>query len=130
MLMGYVNYNPNPLGKNVGDCVIRALTLALEQSWQTAYIKLALQGLEMFDMPSANHVCGALLKKSGYVRHALPNECPDCYSIRQFAEDHPIGKFIVATGTHVVTVIDGDYYDSWDSGDEVPLYYFVRESNE
>jgi hypothetical protein len=27
----------------------------------------------------------------------------------------------------VVAVVDGDYYDTWDCGDEVPVYYFERE---
>lgn len=127
--MAYVNYNPNPLGKNVGDCVIRCLTLALPQTWQGAYVQLCVKGLKMFDMPSANHVWGALLKEHGYSRHALPNECPDCYTIREFCQDHPQGHFVVATGTHVVMVINGDYLDSWDSGDETPLYYFERDNN-
>lgn len=124
--MGYVNYNPNPLGKNVGDCVIRALTLALKLSWQGAFVKLAVHGLKMFDMPSANSVWGGLLIKSGFTRHILPNECPECYSIHEFCTDHPKGTYVLATGTHVVTVIDGEYYDTWDSGDEVPVYYFEK----
>jgi hypothetical protein len=33
----------------------------------------------------------------------------------------------VGTGTHVVAVIDGDYYDAWDSGNEVIDRYFTRE---
>ena len=41
--------------------------------------------------------------------------------------DNPEGKYLLATGTHVVTVIDGDYYDTWDSGDEIPIYYFTKE---
>lgn len=127
--MAYVNYNPNPKGNNVGDCVIRALTMALQMNWPAAYVKLALQGLKMADMPSSNHVWGSMLTQNGFKRYALPNECPDCYSVRQFAEDHSIGTYVLATGTHVTTVINGDYYDSWDSGDEVPAYYFEKETS-
>lgn len=122
-------YNPNPKGNNVGDCVIRALTLALGLNWDAAYVKLAMCGLKMCDMPSANHVWGALLMQNGYKRNVLPNECPECYSIRQFAEDHPKGTYVLATGTHVVILKDGTYYDSWDSGDEVPVYYFEKDTS-
>jgi len=125
--MAYRNYNPNPKGNNVGDCVIRALTLALGVNWPDAYIKLALCGLEICDMPSANNVWGELLIKNGYKRYILPNECPSCYSVRDFTKDHPLGKYVLATGTHVIMVIDGDYYDSWDSGDETPIYFFKKE---
>lgn len=27
---------------------------------------------------------------------------------------------------HVVCVQDGYYYDSWDSGNEIPIYYWER----
>ena len=27
---------------------------------------------------------------------------------------------------HVVAVIDGNYYDTWDSGDKIPIYYWYK----
>ena len=35
--MGYINYNPNPARKLVGDCVIRAISKVTEQSWEDTY---------------------------------------------------------------------------------------------
>jgi len=32
--MAYVNYNPNPQGLSVGDCVIRAVSKATGLSWE------------------------------------------------------------------------------------------------
>jgi hypothetical protein len=57
----------------------------------------------------------------------LPNDCPDCYTVEDFCQEHPNGTFVVATHGHVLAVIDGNYYDSWDSGQENPIYYFERE---
>lgn len=37
------------------------------------------------------------------------------------------GTYILALSGHVVTVVDGDWYDTWDSGGEIPIYYWVRE---
>lgn len=124
--MAYIFYNPNPSNKLVGDCVIRALTKALNSDWTKVYVELMVEGIKMSDMPSANSVWGSYLKSKGFERKAIPNECPDCYSIDHFSIDHNIGTYVVATGSHVVTVVDGDYYDTWDSGDEVPMYYFER----
>jgi hypothetical protein len=42
--MGYINYNPNPARKLVGDCVIRAISKVTEQSWEDTYLGLMLQG--------------------------------------------------------------------------------------
>lgn len=123
----FVQVNPNPAGNLVGDCVIRAISILLNKSWDYVYDEIALQGKLMYDMPSSNAVWGAYLHENGYKRYVIPDNCPVCYSIIQFCEDHPYGKYLLATGTHVVTVIDGNYYDTWDSGDEIPIYYFTKE---
>ena len=63
----------------------------------------------------------------GFKRFIIPDTCPDCYTIKSFCSDHPKGEFIAATGSHVVAVVDGDYYDTGDSGNEVPVYYWKKE---
>lgn len=123
----FVFYNPNPRGIKVGDCVIRALTKVLHSSWDEVYAEVMLKGFEMKDMPSSNNVWGSFLRSKGFIRIPIPNTCPDCYSVRQFCEDNRSGEFLLATGEHVVAVIDGNYYDAWDSGDEAPIYYWKKE---
>ena len=122
----YIFYNPNPKGSNIGDCVIRALTKACDMTWDDVYLDLMLLGFVMKDMPSANHVWGTYLMQNGFQRFALPNTCPDCYSVSDFCNDHPKGTYVLATGSHVITIVDGNYYDSWDSGREVPAYLFAK----
>ena len=124
--MSYVYYNPNPLKLSVGDCTVRAISCALNLSWKRTYLSLSIQGFLMYDMPSANRVWGEFLKTKGFKRHQMPDMCPDCYTIKDFCRHNPTGTFILGTGEHVVCVIDGDYYDSWDSGNEIPIYYFQR----
>lgn len=123
--MGFVYYNPNPLNKKIGDCVIRAVAKVTNQTWEDAYIALAVKGFQLGDMPSANSVWGAYLKSIGFKRQTLPNTCPDCYTVSDFCEDYSAGIYVVATDGHVVAAINGDYYDTWDSGNEVPLYYWT-----
>lgn len=120
------SYNANPTGNKVGDCVVRAISTALGQEWHETYTGLCLQGFEMADLPSSNAVWSKYLRKKGFSRFAIPNECPDCYTIEDFCADHPNGVFVVGTGSHAVAVINGDYYDFWNSGGEVPLYYFEK----
>lgn len=121
------NYNPNPKGSRVGDCVIRAVSKALGKEWNDTYLDLCLKGLLMSDMPSANHVWGSYLRDNGYERHILPNDCPDCYTVKDFCDEYNQGTYILALNGHVICVVDGDYYDSWDSGNEVPIYYWREE---
>lgn len=125
--MSWVHYNPNPAKNEVGDCTIRALTLALEETWDNTYLLVSAKAFEMKDMPSSNPVWAAVLRQNGFKRYVIPNECPDCYTIEEFCRDHPRGLYVLATGTHVVTVMDGNYWDTWDSGKKVPIYYFTKE---
>lgn len=62
----FVEYNPNPVGNNVGDCVIRAITKAMGKSWEDTYIDIVVQGFLHSDMPSSNHVWDAYLRDNGF----------------------------------------------------------------
>lgn len=123
----YSFVNPNPKDKKVGDCTVRAIALATDQTWEDVYLDLCLKGYTMCDMPSSNDVWGSYLLDKGWKYHRLQDTCPFCYTIENFCNDNPKGIFIVATGTHVVCVKDGMYHDAWDSGDKVPLFYFSKE---
>ena len=120
----FVELNLNPQHKRKGDCSVRALAAAEDRSWYEIYDELYHIGREMGDMENSNDVIGQFLKERGYIRCSIPNTCPACYTVRDFANDHPEGIYVLGTGSHVVAVINGDYYDSWDSGDEVPVYYW------
>ena len=120
-------FNPSPSGRNVGDCSVRAIAKALNIGWGKAYTLIAASGFTLHDMPSSNAVWGTVLSHSGFERHIIPNTCQDCYTIGDFADDHPHGTYVVGTGSHVVTVIDGVLYDSWDSRNEIPVYYWARK---
>ena len=123
----FIYTNPNPVNNLVGDCVIRAISILTNKDWEYTFMELTTFAYSMYDMPSSNSVWSAYLMSQGYDRYVIPNTCPDCYSVKQFCEEHPHGKYLLATGTHVVTCIDGDYYDTWNSGDEIPIYYFTKE---
>lgn len=122
----YKKFNPNPAGKSVGDCTVRAISAATGKDWYETYTGLSIEGLTMCDMPSADNVWGAYLKKLGYQRQVIPDTCPDCYTVAEFAAEHPAGVYLLALSGHVVCIINGDWYDTWDSGAEVPLYYWER----
>lgn len=92
-------FNNNPAGRNVGDCAVRAISVALS---------------------------GAVLRKHGFIRESLPDSCPDCYSAEDFCMEHPNGIYVLGFGGHVATVVDGCIYDSWDSSHEIPQFVWRR----
>ena len=122
----YIYYNPNPMGKRVGDCSVRAISKALNVSWDDAYIVISEQGYKLGDMPSADYVWGSVLKQHGYTRHIIPNSCPNFYTTEMFCRDHPQGTYVLGFGNHVCTIVDGNIYDSWNSSEQVPVFYWRK----
>lgn len=116
-------YNPNPRRNRVGDCTARAICKATGKTWDEVFVSLCTYGYVEKDYPSANHIWGKYLKVQGFKRYLIEDDL----TVSEFCELHPKGTYILAIDGHVVCVQDGFYYDSWDSGEEIPVYYWVRE---
>ena len=101
-------YNPNPVAVRVGDCAVRAVAKAI--------------GLQMGDMPSSNNVWGAVLRQKGFRRAAI-----DDGTVEDFCNRHPKGIYVLTLDRHVVTVEDGEVYDTWDCRKEEPIYSWSME---
>ena len=122
-------YNPNPNAIRTGDCAVRALAKALDIDWESAYVRLCMNGYAMGTMPDTKEVLSATLRKNGFSRKAIPNECGDCYTAEDFCSDNPEGVYVLGFDTHVATVVDGDLYDVWDSSNEVPVLVWYEKDN-
>ena len=122
----YIYSNPNPLSKVSGDCVIRAISILQNQSWDKTYTDICLLVFSKGLMPSSNSVHQAYMEQHGYDMFPLSHSCPDCITVSEFSKRFPKGKYLLATGDHVVALIDGDYYDIFDSGQEIVAYYFTQ----
>lgn len=120
-------YNPNPVGRMTGDCAVRAISAALGIDWETAHDILCDTSKAMGDMPSADSVWGAVLRQNGFYRKSIPNTCPYCYTAKDFAEDNPVGVYVLGFGGHCAAVVDGIIYDSWNSSREIPVYVWYRK---
>lgn len=126
--MSYAYYQPNPAGRSVGDCTVRALSKALGQTWEQTYVGLALEGFQRGDLPNSDDIWGHYLYDRGFRRHFIPDNGLGAYTVEDFVRDNPQGTFILSMpGRHVVTAVDGRYFDSWESGGECPSYYWIKE---
>lgn len=120
----WVRCNPNPRRKHVSDCVIRALAIALKKRWYDVYDDLYVVGRVEANVSCDNEVWGLYLRMNGFEPFLLPQSCPRCTTIREFTRYYPKGTYVIGTGSHAVAIVDGDYYDSWDSGNEVPSFFW------
>ena len=121
------NNNPvRPEGR-AGDCAVRAISKALDISWEKAYVMLSLNGFLMGNIMSSDQVWGSVLRQHGFVREIIPNTCPDCFTVADFCADNPEGTFVVKSQDHVATVIDGQLFDAWDSSMNIPIYVWRKD---
>ena len=120
----WIRVNPNPRHKHVPDCVVRAICFAYDMGWYQVYDDLCHVGRMEADMPSSDAVWGHYLMARGAKPFLLPKSCPECVTINEFCRRFPRGRYIIGTGSHAVAVINGDYCDSWDSGDEIPSFFW------
>lgn len=123
----WIPYNPNPSNNRVEDCVLRAICAATGANWKDVHVELAALSYELDDVQIGNAVWRAYMLRHGFFLHAIENHCPACYTVGDFADDHPKGVYVLGTGTHAVCVVDGNVLDLFDSRAECPIYYYSKE---
>lgn len=120
----WIEYNSNPIANNAEDCAVRAVALALGIPWDEAFDEIAIMAKNMGVMPHNNAAWGAVLRRHGFKRAIIPNTCPECYTAEDFCNDNPEGVYVLGFGTHTATAINGNLYDTWDSSQELPIYFW------
>ncbi|MDT3386852.1 MAG: hypothetical protein LIR46_03665 [Bacteroidota bacterium] len=120
----WVYANPNPEGLSVPDCVIRAMCIALNKPWEEVSDELYSIARSSHTVTCDDHAWGKYLYMHGARPFTLPEACPTCISVKAFSTIFNTGIYIIGTGHHAVCVIDGNYYDTWDSGNEIPTFFW------
>lgn len=119
-------YNPNPKAKNTGDCAVRALSKALNLDWSKAKLLLDAYSMDESEVETSDLVWGRILAENGFSMKATL--CRNSCDLNGFCRSHPVGVYVVKLPNHVVCVVDGKFYDSWDSGREVPIYIWEENA--
>lgn len=122
----WIYANPNPCRREEPDCVVRAISIATGSAWRAVHDDLCELSREECTMPSVNWLWEKYLRMRGFEKFLLPDECHECVTVRRFCDRYRKGTYIIGTGSHAVAVIDGNHIDSWDSGDEIPTYFFRK----
>ena len=123
----WVYANPNPCRQEEPDCVVQAIAIATDQTWDEVHWDLCVLSHQKCTMPSTNWLWGLYLAQHGFERFLLPESCPECVTVSEFCKRFPDGTYVIGTGSHAVAVVSGNYMDSWDSGDETPTYFYRKK---
>lgn len=128
----YKYYQPNEkdLKDKYGDCTIRAISKALNCSWLEAYdvcvpfereeqCPISCMTLDLY-----KKVFGSL----GFEYHSITvKKGSKRPTVESFSKEHKKGTYICRVANHFVTVVDGDYFDTWDSGDCCLYGYYEKK---
>ena len=103
--------NANSRGNFVNDCVVRAISVAENKSWDKTYEELS---------AIAQHE-GILLDDVNFVEKYLDKRhkrvCHYSKTVGEFIDEFPIGIFLITMRGHITVAIDGVLYDTFDCRD-------------
>lgn len=129
-LFHYYQPNKKDSKDNHDDCVIRGISRVNNLVWTDALSALVTYSLKLWNMPSSREVYGAYLKDHEFEYHGISNKKgtkrPTVWS---FTKDHPQGRYLLNVANHVVAVVDGEYWDTWDSGEKCLYGYYEYTGN-
>jgi hypothetical protein len=104
--MAFVQLNPRTIPTERNDCVVRALTIALNRSYDEMHAICGAAGRKPNQGMLIYEIEYAIQKQFIWVmRH-------ERVSFARFAKQNPVGRFVVVKRGHAVALVDGVWYDS------------------
>lgn len=115
-------YNVNPEGKSTGDCVIRAICLALNEDYFEVLEELV-KNSKYFNCDTLVKECySKMLDNSGFRKYDGGGR-----TVAEIAESFPEDKLIIRIEGHLTCSLYGDIYDIWNPSDEiVDCFWIIR----
>ncbi len=129
-MVDFKQKNLNPKGKKTGDCVIRALALALDKDYYTVYHELYMLSIKLGFIVSDKRVEEKLLLGSGFIKHKQP--------IKPSGRKYLVGEIdkltkedvvVISCAHHLTACIKGTIYDTWDCRGKCISNFYTLNSN-
>ena len=125
----YYQPNKKDIKDDYGDCVIRALTKVTGKEWLEAFEELLPYARELQCMPNGKPCYEKYLLDNGFTYVGISNKKGTKRpTVQSFAKEHKEGTYVLRVANHIVTVVDGYFYDTWDSGEKSLYGYWVKEA--
>lgn len=115
--MEFIRYNANPKGWKTGDCVVRAIATATQQTWEKTYEELCTLGKKKCRMPNDTIIYKAYLKDKGFIEEKqLKDKSGNWYDIEKLIDTYPYDILLINCSHHLTVSVRGHLVDTWNCG--------------
>lgn len=116
----FIYYNANPKNEITGDCVVRAISLALHKNYEDV-INMLYESSNFFNCDMLVKDCyGKLLTQYDKVK-------PYNKTVKEISESYPYNILLIRIEGHLTCSMYGDIYDIWDCSNElVDCFWIIK----
>lgn len=116
-------HNANPKNRITTDCVVRAISTALELPYSQVVMELAEMQCKTGYDDGDKTLYEKYLASKGWVKHKQPRKDFNlkytgkefCEMAQEYTMDYPSRMIANIGGHHIVAIVEGRVWDTWDS---------------
>lgn len=114
--MEFVNYNNNPKNKKTTDCVVRAISFALDKDYIETYKDMVEFSIKKGYFINDTKLIKSYLESLGYATEKQPRKLNNKkYTVEEFADDiaKKNGIYVLKIAGHITAIKNRTLYDIW-----------------
>ena len=122
-------FNVNPHKRLGGDCVVRAICVFLDISWEQCVREMTELGIKKGVLLNDKSCINYYLESKGYKKMPMPRKDDNTrYTAKEFCQElaDSSKKYILSLAGHETVVVNGKVNDIWDCTDSSVGNYWVR----
>lgn len=110
--------------RNGADCVIRSISIILDQPYSTTLSDLCKYAVKYGAIPNEEWLYQKYLLDKGFVKHKPPRKNRRKIQLCNFKFE---GRCVLLTRNHLTAIINNTVYDTWDCRQSNCNSYYVYE---
>lgn len=121
-------YNANPKNKKTEDCVFRAISTALNQSWEDTLMEMAKLSCKTGYSIVGKNLIDKYLESKGWKKNKQPRKADGkCYTGKEFVKVFKEECVANIGSGHIVYIKGGKIFDIWNCTENCIGNYWTKE---
>lgn len=129
----FTYYNANSKNKLGGDCVVRAIATALNQSWETTVREMTEMGIKKGLVLDDKKLYPKYLESKGFSESGEPRDYDSKkITVKEFIKRYcaNLDNYVIVANVgshHIVCIKNMKVHDTWDSSSQTIHKYWIRK---